>query len=131
MKKKKTQGIGLNVMFIIMTAIFIVPFLIIISVSVSNEADISRYGFSLIPKTIDFTAFKFIFEDIGAFGQSIVLTLVTAVGASVLACAAQAMMAYPLARGDYGLAKYINRLLVFLMVFGAGMIPTYVFNTRI
>ena len=113
-----------------MTIGFLVPFLIIISVSISNENDIIRYGFSIIPRNIDLTAFKMLFEDFGGIGRSLILTAVVSTIAPVLACAVQALIAYSLSRNDYSLRKYLTWFFVFTMIFSGGTIPTYVFITK-
>lgn len=130
MRKKKEKNLGVNIVFCLMSVIFLAPFLIIISVSLSNEADIARYGFSLIPKNLDFTAYEFIFKDFGAFGKSVVVTLVTAIIAPALACAVKGLMAYPLSRDDYRWKRVINGILIFTMLFSAGTVPTYVVLTK-
>ena len=59
MKKKQ---IFLNLGFIILCALIIYPFLMLVSVSISSEADIALYGYKLIPKHIDFEAYKYVFS---------------------------------------------------------------------
>ncbi len=130
MKNSKTLTFFIHAIFIIMTIGFLVPFLIIISVSISNEDDIVRYGFSLIPRQIDFTAFKILFEDFSKIGRSLLLTAIVSIVAPFCACAVQALIAYPLARDDYRLRKPLTWFVVFTMVFSGGTIPTYVFMTK-
>ena len=130
MKNSKTLNVFIHAVFIIMTIGFLVPFLIIVSVSISNENDIIRYGFSIIPRNIDFTAFKMLFEDFGGIGRSLILTAFVAIVAPVLSCAVQALIAYSLSRNDYSLRKYLTWFVVFTMIFSGGTIPTYVFITK-
>ena len=130
MKNSKTLNVFIHAVFIIMTIGFLVPFLIIVSVSISNENDIIRYGFSIIPRNIDLTAFKMLFEDFGGIGRSLILTAFVAIVAPVLSCAVQALIAYSLSRNDYSLRKYLTWFVVFTMIFSGGTIPTYVFITK-
>lgn len=130
MKNNKALTAFIHIVFTIMTIGFLVPFLIIVSVSISNENDIVRFGFSLIPKQIDFTAFEILFEDFSGIGRSLVLTAVVAAIAPLLSCTVQALIAYPLSRNDYSLRKYITWYIVFTMIFSGGTIPTYVFITK-
>ena len=64
--KKRYLGFQtmVHIVFAILTVSFILPFLIIISVSISNETQITDYGFKIIPKIIDLTAYKMIFGEV-------------------------------------------------------------------
>lgn len=130
MKNNKALTFFVHAIFILMTIGFLVPFLIIISVSISNENDIIRYGFSLIPKQIDFTAFKILFEDFSKIGRSLLLTAIVSIIAPFFACAVQALIAYPLSRNDYSFKKALTWFVILTMIFSGGQIPSYVFITK-
>ena len=79
MKIKKNAGqIVLNAVFIIICIAIIYPFCMLISASLSNEADLVKYGYSIIPKRIDLSAYKFIFENpfvvLNAYKVTIIFT---------------------------------------------------------
>lgn len=130
MKTNKVFNIAVNIFFIIISIVSLVPFLVIISVSISSEVDINRYGFSLLPRTIDLSAYDFLLRDLGGFGHSVVYTLMIAIFAPVVSLALQALIAYPLSRPNYKYRGIINKIIVFTMLFNAGLIPNYIFTTK-
>lgn len=130
MKQKLYVKILLHTFFIIASITFIVPFLLMVSISVSNETDVIEYGFKLIPMHIDFTAYKLLFQDFGPMAWASVFTIfvscVSAFGSNILC----ALMAYPLSRSDFSWKGVINKILLFTMLFNAGLIPKYILNTQ-
>lgn len=130
MKQKLYVKILLHTFFIIASITFIVPFLLMISISLSNENDVINYGFKLIPMHLEFTSYKLLFQDFGTMAWASVFTIfvscVSAFGSNVLC----AMMAYPLSRSDFKWKRIINDLLLFTMLFNAGLIPRYILNTQ-
>ena len=131
--KKRYLGFQtmVHIVFAILTVSFILPFLIIISVSISNETQITDYGFKIIPKIIDLTAYKMIFSDFSSFFRSIVFTAFVAIVAPITACIVQALIAYALAQDDFRWRTPINWYLILTMIISAGTIPTYVINTTV
>lgn len=133
MMKKRYLGFHtmVHIVLAILTISFLLPFLIVLSVSISNEAQITDYGFSIIPKIIDFTAYKMIFSDFSSFGRSLCFTAFVAVLSPILACIVQALIAYALAQDDFEWRTPINWYLILTMFFSAGTIPTYVIYTKV
>ena len=62
----------LNALFIVMAVAVIIPFIILVSVSLSNETDISYFGYRLIPKQIDLTAYRYVFKHPKGYGNFLV-----------------------------------------------------------
>lgn len=130
MKKNIGLNIFINAFFILFSLCVILPFLIVISVSITNEAALEQYGFSLIPRQFDFTAYELVFGESGAFVHSMIFTAAVSVIAPIFSVAAMALIAFPLTRSDFRFKNVINHYLVYTMVIHAGIIPTYVINTK-
>lgn len=127
---RKLSLTAIHIVFIILTIIFLFPFVMVVIMSISNEDEIVRYGFQIIPSKIDFTAFKFLFDDFSQMGRSMILTAIISVVAPFCSCLAQSFIAYPLSRKDYVFRKPILYFVMFTMIFSGGTIPTYVFMTK-
>ena len=84
MKQKLYVKILLHTFFIIASITFIVPFLLMVSISISNEKDVLEYGFKLIPMHIDFTAYKLLFQDFGTMAWACVFTIFVSLTGAVL-----------------------------------------------
>lgn len=104
--------------------ICLVPFLFVISASVSPLADILNRKFFIYPIHIDLSSYQYLFSSntlIKAMGNSFIIT---AVG-TVLSMTVTVMTAYVLSKPQLMGRKALNAMVVFTMLFSGGMIPTY------
>lgn len=128
--KLKGKQVGLNIVFIILSLIFIVPFLMLLSVSLSNERDVWEYGYRLIPKKIDLSAYRWVFRNPGQILQAYKTTIIFTVATTVLGTFVTAIAAYPLAQRDFKHRNIVSGILFFSMMFSAGVVPTYIWETQ-
>jgi len=103
----------------------IVPFVLILSASLSSEAAIMKSGFGLWPKDFSLTAYEWIFraprQIIGSYVVTIVMTVCgTAIGLFVIA-----MTGYALNRKDFPFRNHISFFIYFTTLFSAGLAPTF------
>ena len=131
---KKTKNIRgqllLNLFFIIFSMAIVLPFVILVSISLSNEGDIVEYGYSILPKHIDFAAYKYVFKNSKSILNGYKVTIFYSVIATVLSVLIQSMCAYPLSKRKLRGKKGISFYLYFTMLFGGGMVPTYILITQ-
>ncbi len=125
MKKsnKILQGI-LILFFIILCIAIILPFILLVSVSLSSPESVAE-GYKLIPNPIDTSAYRYVFEDPTAILKAYGVTFVFSVSAMVLGVLLMSMLAYPLARTKLKGRNIINFYIYFTMLFGGGLVPTY------
>lgn len=107
-----------------------VPFLVMLSASITGENYLILNGYSLFPKDISFDAYKYLWmqgENISrAYGNTV---LVTAIGTSVsimITC----LLAYPLSMNHLPGRRVIMFFVVFAMLFNGGLVPTYIMYTQ-
>ena len=129
-KKLKGKQIGLHICFIILACITIYPFLLLVAISLSKESDIYTYGYRLIPKAIDFSAYKYLSKNSYSIVQGYKVTILFSVISMVLVTFFNALCAYPLSRKEYKYKKAISFYLYFTMLFGGGLVPTYILNAK-
>lgn len=103
----------------------LIPVLYVISASLTPMAELLKNGgFVLFPRSISFSAYREVLKDatmMAAMGVSVRIT----VFGTVLNLLITLMLAYPLSRTDLPGRGTITKLIVFTMIFSAGMIPTY------
>ena len=131
MKQNRVYLTFVHILFALMTIAFLVPFLIIVVISISNEADITSYGFRLLPSQIDFTAYGIMFKNSAVIVRSMLWTAFVSLVTPALTVLLNAMFAYPLSRSDSAFKKPFNYFLIVTMMFSGGLIPTYIINTQI
>jgi putative aldouronate transport system permease protein len=116
---------GINIFFIIYSILCIIPLLLIIAVSISNEGSVVRNGYKFIPEQFDLAAYQFLAKDMGtiahAYGVSI---LVTVVG-TCLSMIIIALYAYPISRPNFPHAKFFTFFVFFTILFSGGLVPWY------
>lgn len=131
MKKKSLHSqIALIIFFIIVSLLIIFPFVLLVSVSLSNEKDIVTYGYSLWPRHLDFSAYRYIFKNPVKILDAYKVTAFFSVVSMVLSVLLMAMIAYPLSRRNLKGRRVLSFYLYFTMLFSGGMVPSYILITR-
>lgn len=118
-----TAGYGLIGLFALLC---LIPFLLIIGTSFTNEATIAKYGFNLWPRVFSTFAYKIVFENpdliLGAYWVTIGITVVgTAAGLFIVA-----MTGYALQRPDFPYRNKISFFIYFTTLFSGGLVPFFV-----
>ncbi|QFR24567.1 carbohydrate ABC transporter permease [Schleiferilactobacillus harbinensis] len=107
----------------------LIPFLFVIGTSFSSEASLTEYGIHIIPHSFSLAAYQMLFEGKQIFMSYGVTIFITVVG-TLLSLTLSAMMAYPLSTGRLKLGNTINFLVYFTMLFGAGLVPSYLLISK-
>ena len=132
MYKKKLAGqIILNIFLIFIAFMFIYPFLLLLSVSFSQESDVIANGYKLIPDHFSLDAYKYLFNNPGQIIQSYKVTFLFSVITMVCGVLLQAMIAYPLARRSLKGKRQLSFFIYFTMLFGGGMVADYIIYTQV
>ena len=108
----------------------LIPFLLMVSASFSNEGVISREGFGLLPKGFTLTAYSWVFRYpkmiLGSYGVTIIMT----VFGTILGLFIISMTGYALQRRDFPFRNALSFFIYFTTLFSAGMAPTYIWVSR-
>ncbi len=129
--KKLINGqFTVHIFFVIFCLCFILPFIYVISASLSSEKDLAEIGYKLIPKTVDLTAYRFVFANPEQLINSYRVTTFSAVLGTFLSLLVMALMAYPLSRQSFKFRSGITFFVFFTMLFGGGLVPSYILITQ-
>jgi len=114
----------------IFTLFCLLPFVLILSASFSDESEIMKHGFGLLPRGFSLDAYELIFKSprqiIGSYVVTITMTVLgTAIGLFIIA-----MTGYALQRKDFPLRNWISFFIYFTTLFSAGLAPTYLWIAR-
>lgn len=117
-------------LFMTLFSIFcIVPFILIISSSISGEKAVQLTGFSLIPKDFSLFAYEVIFQDNTIFSAYKVTIFITVVG-TLLCLILTSAMAYALSVKTFTHRNKIAFFVYFTMLFNGGLIPSYLLISK-
>ncbi|MBO5070667.1 MAG: carbohydrate ABC transporter permease [Roseburia sp.] len=124
MKKNRGQII-LHAIFLLMVLVYIIPFVLVISVSLTDENALITDGYRLIPSVFSTNAYKMIFRDSTQLINSYRTTIIFTVVSTALAVLVMGVMAYPMSRPNYRHNRFVSLFVLFTMLFSAGMVPSY------
>ncbi len=128
-ENKKGYTIFLHTFMIVLCVLCLLPFILLIIVSLSSESSLLTEGYSFFPKELSLAAYEYLFASptiYRAYGLSI---LVTAVGTAV-SIAVTTLIAYPLSVKELPGRKFFNFLVFFTMLFSGGLVPSYMMWTQ-
>ena len=129
-KRRKPLNLIPHVTFIFLSLVCLLPLLLVISISFTSDAEISKYGYALIPKEFDFSSYSYIFKEPAQLITSYGVTLLVTVSGTIVGLVITAMLAYGMSRKDYPLAKATSFFVFFTLLFSAGMVPWYMLITN-
>ena len=121
---------GTELIFHIILGLFaaccILPFIFVVVISFSAESSIKTIGYSFVPAQWSLEAYRQVFK----LGDQLWLSyfnsfFITIVG-TVVSVAICVLYAYPLFRKDFKLRGFFTFFSFFTMIFGGGLIPTYI-----
>jgi putative aldouronate transport system permease protein len=102
----------------------IIPFIHIAAKSISSNTAVLSKKVYLLPKGLNFEAYKSVFRD-GQLTHSMVYTVWMTLLFTVIGMIVTTLAAYPLARKELKGRAFFAFLLMFTMYFSAGLIPEY------
>lgn len=128
MKKSKSNVLTVvSYLFVGFFTLFcILPFLMVISGSLSSEADILKYGYTIFPKNISFISYKILFLDAERIINAYKITIFVTVFGTFLNLLINAMAGYVLSRKDLKCRKVLSIYTIVTMLFSGGMVPWYI-----
>lgn len=136
MKKSSTAGDKITVtVFYALLAIFalfcVFPLVLAISGSFSSEADVTAYGFSLLPRRFSLETYRYVFENEGFMLLSAYkMTILTTVFGTLLSVFITTCYAYVVSIRDFKNRNKLAFFAYFTMLFNGGMLPWYLVCTQ-
>ncbi len=133
MKKIYKSGIPNILITVILTLLSIatiLPLIYLVSVSLSTNEGIVKYGYTLIPRSFTLEGYQFILRvPKPIITGYIISTLVTVLG-TALGLALSSSLAYVMARKDFRYSRGISFFVFFTMLFNGGLVPSYMLMTK-
>lgn len=107
----------------------LIPFILVISSSLTSQASLNQFGYCFWPKEFSIEAYSLLFKSgtvIPSYGVTIFITVVGTVLSMLVTCAC----AYALSRKNMHYRGAIAFFIYFTMLFSGGLVPTYLWVTR-
>ncbi len=136
MGKLETRGeksfrIFALVLLSILTLLAILPFILIIISSFTDESTLVSNGYSYFPAKWSLDSYRYMVQQAKVIFRSYgVSILVTTVG-TAMSLLLTTSLAYPMSRSDFKYRNVLAFLVFFTMLFSGGIVPSYIMWTRI
>ncbi len=116
--------------FFLFSLCFVLPFLLLIGISFSDETDLLNTGYQLIPQHFTAAAYEMLFENPDALIKAFAVTGFSALVPVTINIFIEACCGYALARPNFVYKKYIKLFLIVTMFVSGGLVPTYILRTQ-
>lgn len=128
--KKALGAAAAHFLFIMLSLMCVIPILMLISISLSDNGEILRRGYSIIPRGFNFEAYKYIFKDASKIVNAYKITFFSTVAGTLCSMLCTVLLAYVISRKNFAYRKIVSFIIMFTMLFHAGMFPSYYWITN-
>jgi len=119
-----------TILLILAAAVVIIPMAVIFIVSLSSKASIETIGYSFIPLAWSFEGYSYLFKLGDQLKNAYIVSIEYAVLGTGISLALMSMHAYVLAQRTFPAVRFFTWMLFITMLFGGGLVPNYILNTR-
>jgi putative aldouronate transport system permease protein len=121
---------SVHIVVLILSLLCLIPLLLIISASFTNETALTRNGYQLLPSEFSTTAYELIFRSPGTIVRAYVVTIFVTGAGTAISVTIMSLLAYALSRPDFVLRKPLSLFVFFTMLFNGGIVPYYILMTQ-
>ena len=138
-KKKKAYNEGFtgitniiaNIILAVSAIACVFPFIFVIIISLTSEQSLLEHGYSIFPKEWSLDAYKYLLQSGGALAQSYMVTIVVTILGTIINVSMVSSYAYAISRKGFKYRRQFTFLVFFTMLFGGGMVPSYIVMTQV
>ena len=126
---------GTEALFHVIVGLFsvccIIPFLFVIVISFSAESSIREIGYSFLPNAWSTATYSYAVQRLPQIWRSYFNSILITVVGTFLSTLMCALYSYALFRPDFKYRGFFTFFSFFTMIFGGGLVPTYVICTQV
>lgn len=129
-KTERIRNLFIHIILSVLTLAFALPFVVVVSSSLSSEKGIMAHGYRPYPVDFSLAAYEYILKVPQQILTSYRVTIiVTAVGTGV-GLLLSAMLAYAMSRRNFRLRNVLAFIVFFTILFNGGTVPYYILVTQ-
>lgn len=129
-EKKKGFQIFAHIIMLFIAICSIVPFILLIMSSFTEEKSLIANGYSFFPKEFSTYAYEYLLSGSGALLRSYGISFFITAAGTFCNLIITILYAYPLSRKDLPGRNFFAFFLFFTMLFSGGLVPSYMMWTR-
>lgn len=127
---RNISQLGLHAVLVVITIIFLIPLMVVISASFTDELALTQSGYGLWPAKFSTDAYRYLLlnptQIVRSYGVTIFITII----GTLLGLLIMSLFAYALARQDFKWRRPLAFFVFFTMLFNGGLVPTYILITQ-
>lgn len=120
-----------HIILIVLAVVCVFPVLLVISISFTDQAAISKFGYQIIPSVFSFDAYNYIINAKMGIGNAYIVTILATITGTVFSVSVISLYAYPLSRAGLKGKQFFTFYIFFTMLFSGGLIAWYMTATKI
>ena len=125
-RSKALSNLPIAIILLIFAMLCVLPFWLVLSGSLTSEAEIMSSGFGLFPKKIDFTAYKILMTNMSRILNGYKISLIVTVVGTTLTVVVVSLAAWPISQNRVKYHNALNFFVLFAMLFSGGMVPWFI-----
>lgn len=121
----KIQQTLMHIFMIILVLCCVLPFLLMVMASFTDEQTLIRNGYSFFPEKFSLETYRYIMRSAETIFRGYFMTIIVTVIGTLCNITMTVLFAYPLSRKDLPYRNALSFILFFTMLFNGGLVPTY------
>ncbi len=125
-----TSHYALHAVLLVVSVLFLLPLLLVISASLTNENALAERGYGLLPSVFSFEAYRYLLRDPSQLLRAYAVSGLVSIVGSLLSLTIMALLAYALSRPEFRFRRALSFVVFFTLLFNGGLVASYILNTR-
>jgi putative aldouronate transport system permease protein len=121
----------ISLLFIVMAISCVLPVVFVLIISLSSDMSIQKIGYSFVPLVWSAKAFGYLWLQRNTVGTAFLVSVGLTMAGTALGLFLNATMGYVLSRPGFKLKKFYTMLIFIPMLFGGGLVASYMINTQV
>lgn len=131
MKRHRPANAVIHLLILLFSLCCILPLLLVIMISVTDEQSIRQNGYSFFPKKFSLEAYRILFGSTDILLNSYMISILVTVVGTALAVMITSMAAYTLINKQVRYRNAIALFFFFTMIFNGGIVPWYIICSKV
>ncbi len=127
----KASKIVPNVVMVILTLLCVLPMLLLVMASFTDEATLTANGYSFFPQKFSTASYEYIFKASNTVFRAYGITFLVTIIGTACNIVFTIGLAYPLSRPELKGRNVLAFLVFFTMLFNGGLVPTYIIYSQV
>ncbi len=125
------SNIILNIFYVLLSLVCLLPILLVVAISFTDENEILLNGYNLIPQKFSLKAYEFVLSAGEAIVNAYGISILVAILGTCMSVAVITLYAYPLSRSNFRYKNQFAFFAFFTMIFGGGLVPWFMVYSQL